>query len=214
MCKYCKAQIKDPKAKNCPKCGKQLATPAQTVVTLVVLAAIVFFGIKFMLSLFSTSPATTDTTTPASTTNGSPTPTTDPCAQYLGTPQMVDCMKSQDALEKGQATRYPLKAKVTFDNTALYITNQETTEWDQCNAVVNETDPQGDNFQSDGFVVNAGQTESIGWGNFANAEQQRFNNYQTKPATITLDCVVGGTTDPKTGAFSGGQEHRSTFNLQ
>lgn len=141
-----------------------------------------------------------------------PTPK-DPCADYVGTSQMGDCMKLQDAMDKGQALQHPLKASVTFDNSAVYITNNEQVEWDQCTATLDEQDPSADNYQSDGFSLNAGQTQTIRWMDFTNAESTRFDYFQTKPQTVTLDCQVGGQTDPKTGAFSGGAEHRSIFNL-
>ncbi|HWY80060.1 MAG TPA: hypothetical protein VNW29_06920 [Candidatus Sulfotelmatobacter sp.] len=133
--------------------------------------------------------------------SNTPTLPKDPCRQYMGTQMYVDCENVGDAMNKGQLLKYPLKAKVTFDSTALYITNEDTQKWEGCGATVNEQNPEGDNFTSDGFDINPGQTESIGWGNFANAEQARFNYFQKKPQTIDLECAVGN------------QNHRSLFTL-
>ncbi len=220
VCKSCKITVQDDTVKTCPKCHRPLLKRVSTNTGIKIIGGIFGVGLLMVIifgslgSMYGGSSNTgNNSVSTKAAANGSPVPTKDPCEQYLGTPQMVDCMKMQDALEKGNATRYPLKAKLSFNSTALYITNTETQEWDQCTATVNETDPQADNFQSDGFLVKPGQTVSVGWGNFANAEQVRFNSFQTKPQTIDLDCQVGGTTDPKTGAYSGGQEHRSIFNL-
>lgn len=141
-----------------------------------------------------------------------PTPS-DPCTPYYGTSQLGDCMKLQNAMNKGAALDHPLKANVTYDSNAVYITNTENVEWDQCTATVNESDPSADNFQLDGFVVNAGQTVTIRWADVVNNENTRFDYSQTKPYSIDLDCIVGGQTDKNTGAFSGGEHHRSMFNL-
>jgi hypothetical protein len=150
------------------------------------------------------SVANNPTTTPqeqAQSVSDTPSISQDPCRQYMGSQMYVDCENVGDAMNKGQMLKYPLKAKVTFDSTALYITNEDTQKWEGCGATVNEKDAEGDNFTSDGFDINPGQTESIGWSNFANAEQARFNYFQTKPQTIDLECAVGS------------QNHRSLFDL-
>jgi hypothetical protein len=146
------------------------------------------------------------------TSKATPTPT-DPCHDYVGT-QYSNCMELQEAAKRGEALSHPLKATITHDDYAVYIKNNETTEWDQCTLIVNEADTvkSGDNFQPDGFVVETGQTVTIRWANFTNAESQRFDYVHVKPNSLDLDCIVGGHTN-KNGAFSGGQEHRSTFNL-
>ncbi len=142
------------------------------------------------------------------------TPTSkDPCSAYYGTSQLGDCMKLQNAMDKGAALDHPLSAKVSYDSTGLYITNTENTEWDQCTATINETDPSGDNFQSDGFVIGAGQRATVKWADIVNRENQRFIYVQTKPYSLDLDCKVGGQTDKNSGAFTGAEEHRSLFNL-
>ncbi len=141
-------------------------------------------------------------------------PSTDPCRDYMGTDKYGFCMDMQEAAKKAEALNHPLNAIVTHNDYAVYVTNNETTEWDQCILTVNEADTSasGDNFESDGFVVKVGQIATIRWANFTNAESQRFDYAHIKPYSLDLDCVVGGHTD-KTGAFSEGQHHRSMFNL-
>src|SRR5690348_11189548 len=73
---------------------------------------IILFGLAAITTKSSSTTTTTTEavkTTTETTKKSTPKPTTDPCAQYLGTPQMVDCMRSQDALQKGNAANYPLK---------------------------------------------------------------------------------------------------------
>ncbi len=137
-----------------------------------------------------------------------PTPTPEPCADQIGTKNYASCevtLQTQDELSR------PLNVTVRADNNAVYITNPASTKLAQCDVTVG-TDPTADNYISDGFVVNAGQTVDVGWGNMANEENQRFNYYTTKPDSVSIACTVGGTTN-KDGSYTGGETHRSNFNF-
>lgn len=171
-----------------------------------------FVGISFVLLVAgvvvshftpSTSSSVVQTASaPTPTKSMEPTPTpNDPCAAYVGTDQYASCMDLEDARQKGAALEHPLKATVTFDSLYLYVTNTENNEWKDCTATLDDTNPEGDNFQSDIFTLKPGESQTISWGNFSNLESQRFNYFQTKPQFVDLDCTVGG------------QEHRSLFNL-
>lgn len=129
-----------------------------------------------------------------------PTPTTDPCENQIGTKFYATCVTS---LETKNELSHPLKAKISHDAQALYITNTESTNWVECEVFVNDSDPQADNFGTSGFgfKILAGQTATISWASLVNNENQRFNYYQTQPSLIDLDCSVNG------------EIHRSRFNL-
>ena len=156
-------------------------------------------------SLQNPSPTITSTVTSAPT---APTPTPEPCADQIGTKNYAPCevtLQTQDELSR------PLNVTVRADNRAVYVTNPSSTELAQCTVVVG-TDPTADNYVSDGFVVKAGQTVDVGWGNMANEENERFNYYTTKPDSVSIACTVGGTTN-KDGSYTGGGTHRSNFNF-
>jgi len=140
-----------------------------------------------------------------------PKPTSsDPCEGLSGN-HMHECIQMQNAILKGQELQNPLKATITHDSYAVYVKNTEATEWDQCLISLDDENPDKDYFTSDGFIVKPGQTETVPWSSFANFENVRFNYFQTKPTSLDLECVVGGQTDPKTNAFTGGKTHRSIF---
>ncbi len=128
-----------------------------------------------------------------------PKPTED-CSKYSGSDRTF-CFQFQQAQEEGEALKHPLKAKIRYDNYGIYITNTENSEWKQCTVIPDYLDNAADNYVSDEFVVNPGQTTTVSWANLANNENVRFNYYQIKPYSINLDCTVNEET------------HRSIFSL-
>src|SRR2546430_11810729 len=103
---------------------------------------------------------------------------------------MAYCLQMQAAMKKGDALQHPLKANVTYNNSAIFVTNQESVEWDSCYLEVNGITTSTDKFSSNDFAVSAGKTVTISWSDIANDEGQRFNYFQTKPYLIDLDCSV------------------------
>lgn len=210
-CSKCGKQI-DEKVQICPYCRADLRDwfDKHKIWAGVIIGFVVIFG----LGILGTAARYGTTDNKQDVAAGKPTPTpTDPCWQYYGTDKAQFCIQLENAQREGDALSHPLDGTVTFDNSGVYITNNEKGLWAQCTATLDELDPSADNFESDGFVIEAGATEHLGWGTFTNNESERFNYFQIKPNTLAVDCMVGGTTDPKTKAYTGGQEHRSNFNL-
>lgn len=151
------------------------------------------------------------TTIPSITKEASGSAGSDDCSTAGTQEKIKACNEMKFAQTEGIALQHPLKANVKFDSHAVYITNLENTEWDVCGAIPNETISIED-FVSDGFIIKPGQTVMVPWSNMANDKDQRFNYFTTKPSSVSLECTVGGHTDPN-GAFSGGELHKSIFNL-
>lgn len=141
------------------------------------------------------------TTYSTSPIDDTPTPI-DPCKQYAGTDQFVPCNQLKSSMEKGLELKHPLKAKITYNNYSISITNTENVEWTGCTAELNNIiNPSTDTFGANVEDLSPGQTATIRWMDMVNFDNQKYNYYQTKPSSIDLECSVNK------------ELHRSIFTL-
>lgn len=117
---------------------------------------------------------------------------TDACNQYADTSEMVPCMQMEDALQ--QANNPPLQATVTYASNGLFITNNDTVEWDSCDVTIGaDSSNINQTYELGGFnnTVAPHTTVRVPWENITKEDGTRFNYFTTQPQDLDVSCTVG-----------------------
>ncbi len=84
---------------------------------------------------------------------------------------------------------FPLTAVVKTDGISLFITNPQTVDWTGCNVESSDGVYMMNGYDS--FDIQAGGTESLGWGRLTDESGNRLNYLQKQPGPINITCFIG-----------------------